>query len=127
MVDSNPIKTNRAISAGKWSVGLGATIVFLSQTSPEVARSNIAAWLHVIGIDRVPQALASATTDNWFTVFGIVEVVLSVLFVLWMRGLKFELEELARQRRRGIYAPTPRKLISGPLGWYFNWLRSRVK
>lgn len=110
---------SRLLSAGKLSVIAGAGLVFVSQTSPETAQSNIAAWLHVIGIDRVPQMFARTSADTWGTVIGIIEIALSILWILYLRGTVAEARERDSLRSQGIYLEE-KKLFGGPLGWFFD-------
>jgi hypothetical protein len=120
----DPSKPAKLISAGKMSLGLGAGLVFISQTSPDVAKSNLAAWLHVIGIDRIPHALASTSADGYLLVFGIIEIIFALLFWLWARGLQHEIEERNRLRARGVHVEDKR-LVGGPLGRLLYWMASR--
>jgi hypothetical protein len=60
--------------------GLGAVLIAAAQTKPEDAASNIAGWLKILGIDRVPDFLASQQADLWFTFIGLACVVGAGIF-----------------------------------------------
>ena len=123
-MDNDPGKAARLLSAGKLSMFVGAGLVFVSQTSPEVAKSNVSAWLQFIGIDRVPHVLASTSADTWLLAFAICEIIGGLVFFLWARGLKLEMEEKRRLRRRGVHVDDEFP-VGGLLGIYLKWLLKR--
>ena len=122
-MSSDTKRAGRLAKVGKAAVLVGACLVFVSQTSPEVAKSNISAWLHMIGIDQVPHALTSAAADHWLLIFSICEIVIGVVFWLWSRGLEHEYKETERLARQGAYVELPK--VGGPLGAFITWLGAR--
>jgi hypothetical protein len=57
--------------------GLGATVTVAAQTKPEDAISNIGGWLKLIGVDQMPDFLATTQTDLWFTAGGLLLVLVA--------------------------------------------------
>src|SRR5258708_14154130 len=76
------LTTGTAIGVG----GVGTLVVAAAQTKPEDAASNIAGWLKWVGVDRIPDALASAQADTWATAVGLLIVFLAAMaWLLWRK------------------------------------------
>jgi hypothetical protein len=53
-------------------MGIPGAIVFCASVPVEQARSNIAGWLHIVGVDRVPELLQTAQADVVSFLVGLV-------------------------------------------------------
>jgi hypothetical protein len=91
-------------------------MIFAAQTRPEDATSNIAAWLHWLGIDRVPNILASASVDWWGTILGAITVLYTVWWALRAERKRQVINAVRKIFRRGGQPPvsTPLSVEAGP-------------
>jgi len=81
--DEKP-KPSRLKKVGSWLlVGIPGAIAFCATVKVEDAKSNLAGWLHLLGVERVPALLSSATADLVALAGGIVGAVIGGFFVAW--------------------------------------------
>jgi hypothetical protein len=91
----------------------GVVVIAAGQTKPEDAISNIAGWLHVLGIDRVPPSIANAQTDTWVTVAGVMLLLASLGWGAWGRwGKKLRRSNKGRSEQRS--PPSDNTFIGTP-------------
>lgn len=67
----------------KITAAIGTVVTVLSQTKPEEAISNIAAWAKLAGLSNLPAFLSTPSFDLWVTIAGIATVFVSL--IMWRR------------------------------------------
>jgi F0F1-type ATP synthase membrane subunit c/vacuolar-type H+-ATPase subunit K len=77
---------SRAKRILKWSwYSATAFVAFMATVKVEDARSNVAGWLHFLGVDQVPALLASANTDWIALVSALVSGLVALVSAIRMR------------------------------------------
>lgn len=75
---------SRKILGGIFSA-IGLIVTTAAGVTPQDAVSNIAAWLKLIGFEKVPQGLSTHAADNWGLFSGSLILIFGI-YLLWCRS-----------------------------------------
>lgn len=69
-------------------LGVPSAVVFFSSVSVQQAQTNVAGWLHIVGVDRIPAALNSPYADSLIRGTALVTTVLSILLNALLQAIR---------------------------------------
>ncbi len=73
--------STKVVMAG--GAAAGTAMIAAAQTKPEDAVSNLAGWLHLLGIDTIPPILNTLAADRWVTWIGVMLIMVTLAW--WFR------------------------------------------
>jgi hypothetical protein len=111
MTDEKPSALRRAST---WALlGVPGAVVFFSSVSVAQAQTNVAGWLHLFGIDRIPVALSSPYADLLIRWTAIIMTAVSFILNGALQAIRIYDRKRAAAERREMMARMNREMGPG--------------